>query len=127
MGHIAIAVDSSGSVSDTDFNSFVSEISYLLNKYKPTNISLITFDTEIKSINEIKNNNELSKVQFVGRDGTDVLDLWNWIKKNKPVFTLVYTDGEFHKHDLTVKSPIVWIIHNNKQFTYKGKVVHYDL
>lgn len=127
LGHIAIAVDSSGSVSDTDFNSFVSEISYLLNKYKPTNISLITFDTKIKSINEIKNNNELKKVKFVGRGGTDVLDLLNWVNKNKPVLTLVFTDGEFHKHDLVVKSPIVWIIHNNKQFTYKGKVVHYDL
>lgn len=127
LGHIAIAVDASGSVSDTDFSTFVFEIGQLIKKYKPKEISLITFDTCIKSVIKLTTNKELQNIKFIGRGGTDVLPVINWINENKPILTLVFTDGEFHKYQTKINSPVVWLIHNNPDFTYQGKTVHYEL
>lgn len=130
LGHIAVAVDASGSVSDEEFQRFVGEVGGILRQMRPKKISLITFDTRIRQIDEVHNLNELSKITFTGRGGTDIHGVLNWIDTHQPKVTLVFSDGYFRfANDLaTPKTPIVWLIHDNADFEAPfGRVMHYDM
>jgi predicted metal-dependent peptidase len=125
---IGIAVDTSGSVSDHDFNVFVSEVAGIFKMMKPDKISLIQFDTEIKSVTSVRSIKELSKINFLGRGGTDIRDLMKWAEANKPQVLLIFSDGGFHAYPVDHKVPIVWLIHNNTKFLADyGKVIHYNI
>lgn len=128
LGDIAIAVDTSGSVTDEEFNQFVSETAGILRMMKPTKISFIQFDTEIKSVNEVRSIKDLMDIKFTGRGGTVVTEVIEWVNKNKPQVTLIFTDGHFRFRNETTKNDVIWLIHNNPNFkTPFGKVIHYGL
>lgn len=128
--NIAIAVDASGSVSDADFHQFVSETHMIMKSQKPDKITLIQFDTYIRGTSIIEKTTDLMSVKFHGRGGTLIEPVLEWAAENKPQLLLVFTDGEFHINDEFTKPgmPIVWLIHNNKDFSaHTGKVIHYEL
>lgn len=125
---LAIAVDISGSVSDTEFTTFVTETNSILRMMKPNKINLIQFDTEIKSITEIKTVKNLADVQFEGRGGTDIRPVLEWTAVKKPQLLLVFTDGYFRFGDATSNTNTLWLIHNNKKFSAPfGKTIHYEI
>jgi predicted metal-dependent peptidase len=125
---IAVAVDISGSVTDLEFKSFVSEINSIFKMMKPEKISLIQFDTVIKSVDVLKNTHDLSQVEFRGRGGTRIEPVIQWANENKPQLLLVFTDGEFRFRGLTTKANTVWLIHNNERFQAPfGKVINYKM
>lgn len=126
--NMAIAVDISGSVSDSDFHVFVSEIASILRMMKPEKISLIQFDTEIHSVDEVKSIQELMKVKFSGRGGTAIEPVLEWADKNKPQLLMVFSDGYFSFQVSECKSTTLWLIHNNEKFAPPfGKTIHYKI
>lgn len=125
---IAIAVDTSGSVSDRDFLRFISETHSILRMMKPEKIHLIQFDTQIKSVDVIKNTNDLSKTTFTGRGGTYIDPVVKWANENKPQLLLVFTDGHYSFPKESTKIPVIFLIHENPAFTSPfGKVIHYEI
>ena len=126
--NIAIAVDISGSVTDLEFKQIVTEVHSIFRMMKPEKISLIQFDTEIKSVNEIHNLYELMTVQFAGRGGTDIRPVIQWANDNKPQLLLIFTDGGFRHHGETTKVNTIWLIHDNQKFTASyGRVINYEM
>lgn len=126
--NIAIAVDISGSVRDSDFKTFVSEIHSMLRMMKPNKLNLIQFDTEIHSNDVIRSTNDLAKVKFKGRGGTDIRPVLQWANEAKPQLLLVFTDGAFRFFGASTAVKTIWLIHNNKEFTSPfGKTIHYDI
>lgn len=126
--NVTIAVDTSGSVSDSDFLRFISETNGILRMMKPEKITLIQFDTEIIKVDEVRSVMDLSKVTFTGRGGTDIHPVLEWATVNKPQLLLVFTDGEFRFTDVKTKVPVLWVIHNSPQFTAPfGKVISYSI
>lgn len=125
---LAIAVDTSGSVTDTDFLRFVSETHAILKMMKPNKITLVQFDTEIKTVDEVKSVQELSKVKFTGRGGTSVLPVIQWANDTKPQLLLVFSDGDFYFYGPETKVNTLWLIHENPEFRAPfGKVIHYTM
>lgn len=125
---IAIAVDASGSVSDDDFKVFVSETNGILRMMKPDKLTLIQFDSKIKSVDKIGSIQDLMNVQFFGRGGTRIEPVMEWAKENKPKLLLVFTDGEFNFYNTDYKTNTVFLIHNNPKFKSPyGKVIHYEI
>ena len=126
--NIAIAVDISGSVTDHDFKTFVSETHSMLRMMKPNKLNLIQFDTEIHSNDVIRSTNDLAKVKFVGRGGTDIRPVLQWANEVKPQLLLVFTDGEFNFYGVDTAVKTIWLIHNNKKFNASfGKTIHYEI
>ena len=125
---IAIAVDASGSVSDDDFKVFVSETNGILRMMKPDKLTLIQFDSKIKSVDKIGSIQDLMNVQFFGRGGIRIEPVMEWAKENKPKLLLVFTDGEFNFYNTDYKTNTVFLIHNNPRFKSPyGKVIHYEI
>lgn len=126
--NIAIAVDTSGSVSDEDFLRFVTETNSILRMMKPEKITLIQFDTEIKSVDEVRNVHELMRVKFTGRGGTLINPVLDWVNENKPQLLLVFSDGGFYFYTTETKVPVIWLIHDNAPWTAPfGKTIHYTM
>lgn len=125
---LAIAVDTSGSVSDADFKTFISETHGILRMMRPKKITLIQFDVAIKSTSEINSVNELMNVSFKGRGGTYIDPVIDWANIHKPQLLLVFTDGDFSPSAVSTKSKVIWLIHNNPKFKESfGKVIHYNI
>lgn len=126
--NLAIAVDTSGSVTDEEFKRFVSEISGILRMLAPDEITLVQFDTKVKSVDTVKTMKHLGEVIFTGRGGTKIGPVIDWTKETKPQLLLVFSDGDFHWPGSTLKTPTLWMIHNNKTFTAPfGHVIHYEV
>jgi predicted metal-dependent peptidase len=125
---LAIAVDTSGSVSDTDFLRFISETHGILKMMKPKKISFLQFDTEIKSVHQLKSIRDLEKVAFTGRGGTYITPVIEWANENKPQLLLVFTDGGFSFYGLETSVNTLWLIHENTNFRAPfGKTIHYTI
>jgi predicted metal-dependent peptidase len=129
LGHLAFAVDTSGSVSNADFNTFISELAGVLKQFRPKRMTLIQFDTSIKSINEIRCVSDLMRVKFHGRGGTCVFEVMQWAEQNKPMAMLVFTDGGFRQIDIQLsKTALIWLIHDNPQWRGRqGKTINYEM
>jgi predicted metal-dependent peptidase len=125
--HIAVAIDTSGSVSDDEFARFASEVYSIMKRQKPTQLTLIQFDTTIKTISEIRSAKDLLSTEFHGRGGTHIEPVMDWAAKNKPTVLLVFSDGHFRNEFPNPKVPIVWLINDNPGYQARyGKVIKYE-
>lgn len=127
---MVIAVDISGSVSDYEFQNFVSEIASIFRMVKPKKLTLIQFDTRIQNVNVIKSIPELVQVKFHGRGGTQIGELVDWVNTHKPQLTLVFTDGDFPFKNYQSKLQFLWMIHNDYSQSFSpafGKAIHYKI
>lgn len=124
---IAVAADISGSVTDDQFLQFASEVYAIIKKEQPDTLKFILFDTEIKSINDIKTAEDLKNVKFTGRGGTNIEPVIEWAKENKPHLLVIFTDGGFRNNLPDPRIPIVWVINDNPGYTARwGKTIHFD-
>ena len=104
--HMLLAIDTSGSVSDTELAEFMNEIHHI---YKVgVDITVVQCDTSIKSIEPYKGKNEIN---VFGRGGTEfdpVLDYYN--ANLKKYTSLVYfTDGECYT-SVRPKGKVLWVL-----------------
>lgn len=123
--HMLLAIDTSGSVSDTELKEFMNEIHHI---YKQgVDITVIQCDTSIRSIEPYKGKNE---IKVFGRGGTEfdpVLDYYN--ANLKKYTSLVYfTDGECYT-SVKPKSKVLWVLseqsHMNEDLP--GQVIKLEL
>jgi predicted metal-dependent peptidase len=124
---LAIAVDTSGSVTDDEFAHFIAETAGIMRQLKPKKINFIQFDTDIKRMDTLRNMSDLKRVEFSGRGGTNMRPVMDWAKENKPKVLLVFTDGYFSKNYSDPNLPVVWLIHSAPKFvTDFGKIIRYE-
>jgi len=125
---ITVAVDTSGSVSDADFQRFITEVASILKKQKPKSLTLLQFDTAIKSTHVIRSVSELKEVTFHGRGGTRIAPVIDWVKEHRSNLLIVFSDGEFQNRSADPKVPIIWVIHDNPKYQAPyGKIIHYNI
>lgn len=127
MDRCAFIVDASGSVTDDQFSHMVCETAAFMKNLQPEMVDFIQFDTKIKSHDQLKSLADLRKVDFTGKGGTKITPVLEWIIENKPVVTVIFTDGMFHMPDLRPKTPVLWIIHSNELWDAPfGRVIHFE-
>lgn len=128
LDDIAIAIDTSGSVSDEQFNQFVSEAYGILKFHKPDVLTLLQFDTSIKDVSELRSASDFSKLTFTGRGGTCIHPVLSWAQEKKPKLMIIFTDGYFHNAHPDPKVPVLWLIHSQPNYKAPyGRVIPYTL
>ncbi len=85
---IAVAIDTSGSVSSEEFKEFISEIKGIMNSYKAT-INIIECDATIQKEYELKPYSKID-TKFKGRGGTDYKPVFDLLNKKREVDLLIY-------------------------------------
>jgi predicted metal-dependent peptidase len=129
LGEIVQMYDMSGSVEDHETAQYASEAYAVMTKMKPEKLTLIQFDTDIKSIDEIRSVQDLMNVKFKGRGGTCIKSSMEWAAKNRPQVVILFSDGHFDFYDVVdPRVPVIWVIHNNPQFEAPfGQVIHFEI
>jgi len=123
--HMLLAIDTSGSVSDSELQEFMSEIYHI---YKcGVDVTVVQCDTQIRSIEPYKGKFEMNAL---GRGGTEFDPVLEYFNENLKKYTsLVYfTDGECYTR-VRPKGNILWVLseqsHMNKDLP--GKVIRLEL
>jgi predicted metal-dependent peptidase len=123
--HMLLAIDTSGSVSDTELAEFMNEIHHI--HKAGVDITVVQCDTSIKSIEPYRGKNEIS---VLGRGGTEfdpVLDYYN--ANLKKYTSLVYfTDGECYT-SVKPKSKVLWVLSERSSMNedLPGQVIKLEL
>ena len=123
--HMLLAIDTSGSVSNTELQEFMGEIHHI---YKAgVDVTIMQCDTSIRSIEAYKGKNEIN---VVGRGGTEfdpVLDYYN--ANQKKYTSLVYfTDGECYT-SVVPKGNVLWVLSERSSMneSLPGRVIKLEL
>ena len=94
--NVWIFVDASGSITDEEFNQFMSEV-YHISK-EVSDVKVITWDTEVTGEYGLKDRNAISKIKFRGGGGTTFTPIIKqYLKKIMPSdVVIVLTDGYWY-------------------------------
>jgi predicted metal-dependent peptidase len=108
---IAIAIDTSGSISNKEAEAFVSEVNAIISSFPSYSILLIQCDAKIHSEMEITTGDFLpSSFKILGRGGTDFRPVFERLKDETEIKALIYlTDGlgEYPKKEPPY--PVLWV------------------
>jgi len=123
--HMLLAIDTSGSVSNTELEEFMSEIKHI---HKcGVDVTIIQCDTTIRSIEPY---NGRDNIKVHGRGGTEFDPVLEYYNENLKKYTsLVYfTDGECWTH-VKPKGNILWVLSERSHMNndLPGKVIKLEL
>lgn len=93
---ICVAIDMSGSISDSQAKDFISEIKGIMDEYKDYKIKLWCFDTRVYNEQDFDGyGQDIMEYEVVGGGGTDFDANWNYMKDNDivPKKFIMFTDG----------------------------------
>jgi len=94
---IAIAVDTSMSISESLLHDFLGEVSSIMSMFNSFEIIIWSFDTSVYNVKKFNeyNAHELLDYQLKGGGGTDFVVNWTYMKENNivPNQFLMFTDG----------------------------------
>jgi predicted metal-dependent peptidase len=125
LEHIMYFLDISGSVADEDILRFNSEVKYIHDALAPKKLTLVTFDTKLQDFYEFADDEAFEKVVVTGRGGTDLAEVQELIKKQRPTAAVIFSDLYCDPMTENPGSPILWVVvdHKKAQVPF-GEMIH---
>jgi len=121
VGELLIAIDTSGSVSDTQLAVFLSELKAICDTMNPSGVRLLYWGHEVVGDEKYGGMDTpidqlVTSTKPQGGGGTDVNCVCNYIRENniKAEAVVVLTDGHLAGDWGTWTQPVLWCILNNK-------------
>jgi len=131
VGHLVIAVDTSGSVGQEELSGFLTEVRGIAEEVKPSQVDLIYWDSEVAAHEEYTENmvgDIINSTKPKGGGGTSPSCVSEYLKEKaiEPECIIVLTDGHVGNdwgRDWT--APVLWaIVGGNDVIAPNGKTVH---
>lgn len=116
VGHVAVAVDTSGSINNEILDIFGAEIRAILDEGVVEKVTVIWADAKVQHVQTFETGDELV-LEPKGGGGTAFSDTFNWIEQNlEDVDMVVYlTDLEVHDFGEAPDCPVVWTVYGTRQ------------
>lgn len=133
VGHLVVAIDTSGSIGGDELNNFLSEVKGIAEEVNPEKVDLLYWGHEVESHEEYDGAtvaNIVSSTKPVGGGGTAPSCISQYLKEKKiePECIIVLTDGYVGGDwgsDWT--APLMWVIvGGNKDMATHGKTIHVE-
>ena len=132
MIDIAVALDASGSISESMLKDFLSEIQGIMDSFPAYKIHVITFDTDAYNPAQYDSDNldDICDYEVRGGGGTDFDCIFPYLKANEiePKRLVVFTDGyPFGSWGDELYTDTVWILHGTTTIVPPwGQHAYYD-
>lgn len=130
MGQIGLFVDSSGSVSDEDFQEFRSNMHHIIQILKPKKTVVAEFDTKLREPTILQEGQSIMDVTFTGYGGTDIEETMDYIHKEPLDVAVIFTDGYFTNYvPKGFRKPVIWVIKGRyeQDFDYpQGDIIYME-
>lgn len=133
VGHLVLAVDTSGSIGDNELKDFLSEVKGIAEEVNPEKVDLIYWGHVVEGHEEYSENevaNIVSSTKPIGGGGTAPSCISQYLKEKKidPECIIVLTDG-YVGNDWGDEwtAPLLWVITGgNKVMAEHGKTIHVE-
>ena len=89
LSYILWGCDDSGSMSDDNLKVMNSEMKGVKERLKPKEMTVVSFDTQVQDTWEFTDENDLSRLTFTGRGGTNIEPLFEHAKARKHIPNLI--------------------------------------
>ena len=128
LQHIAVAIDTSGSIDENTLQLFWNEIIGI--QKAGAKITIIECDCEIQKVWELNRKSTLPELK--GGGGTSFNPVFNWLNKNRNLGIggcVYFTDGYGGKPIIKSTSPILWTLYgaqNDTSHLTPGKVIRIE-
>jgi predicted metal-dependent peptidase len=120
--------DVSGSVTQGMEEQMLAEVYFIWQVLKPRQMDIIQFDTKIQKIDTWTEGNATTQIEIVGRGGTSLGPVADWLDKNKPNGAVIMTDLDCPPMRVVKGVPILWLCINNPRKTVQqGKLIHIEV
>jgi predicted metal-dependent peptidase len=131
VGHLVVAVDTSGSVGVNELKDFLSEVKGIAEEVNPEKVDLLYWDSSIAGHEEYTDTNVsniIASTKPRGGGGTSPSCITKYLeeKRIEPECCIVLTDGHVgNDWGGNWPSPVLWVIvGGNDVMAAKGKTVH---
>lgn len=117
---VAIALDMSGSITNSQVRDFLSELQGIMDQYTDYVIDVWCFDTQVYAHETFRTDDgeDMTKYQATGGGGTDIGCNWEYMKNNDimPQKLLVFTDMYSHTFGDPLYCDTIFINHGRPDF-----------
>lgn len=109
LGHVAVAVDTSGSIDQKALAAFCAELNAIVNEAQAEGVTVIYCDSRVQRTEEYGPDEEIT-LTAVGRGGTrfspvfEAISLWD----SPPVCLIYFTDLDCHETPQEPEYPVLW-------------------
>ena len=117
---VVVAIDTSGSISETDLRDFLSEVKGIMDMYDDYKVHIITWDTSVHNPEDFSpdSGKEINEYVAGGGGGTDPHCVWEYLKDNEiePKKLIIFTDYCFYSWnpaEVEDYCDTVWVIKHN--------------
>jgi predicted metal-dependent peptidase len=126
LDHLMYFQDVSGSISNENMRRFNSELSHVWNSMEPKKMTVVQFDTDIQKATVFEEGDTFDKMEIVGRGGTCLVCVRDYIIEHKPTAVVIFSDLECPPMDMAgINVPVIWVVLGNPDATVeRGDVVH---
>jgi predicted metal-dependent peptidase len=125
---IAVAFDTSGSISDAELKAFISELQSIIDEVKPEIVYSIQCDAQVTAEHvEYTEGDMLGKVKIHGRGGTRFEPVFDYIDAHdlRPACLVYLTDLEGSFPAVHPDYPTLWVSVNKGKAPF-GETIHLD-
>ena len=129
MERLDFVIDTSGSISQKEFEAFCSEIQGILDQFKPKELGMSQFDDHFRGTQIISKYTNIKNLEFRGGGGTCISDTLEALEKTNSKALIIFTDGYIFDLDRCTEpsKPVVWIVYDNPNFEAPfGKAILID-
>lgn len=125
LGHITIAIDTSGSISKADLTAILSEIVYIKERFKPEKLTILDCDNKIHHIHDVQSNTDILDLVFTGGGGTSFHPVIAYCKAHETTALLYFTD--LYAAPITEEQPypVMWLCYSDHKASPTGETVYF--
>lgn len=125
-GTIAIAIDTSGSIGQNEFDQFIGEVASIAETMKPEKILLIQCDAQIQDYKECDSPAELTegKIELCGGGGTNFQPVFSRIDESgeDPAVLVYLTDAYGTFPDQEPSFPVIWAVTTDEKVPFGQQI-----
>ena len=124
LGNVIVAIDTSGSVQQSELTEMLSEIENIRDTFKPEKLTIIDCDAEIHNVHKIEKYDNILDIEFHGDGGTDFQPVIDYCNENEPEVLIYFTD--LYADDVTDVGnyPIIWICTSDHDPSNIGETIY---
>lgn len=123
IGRIAVAIDTSGSITPEILNAFISEVEAICHETRPEKVVILDCDAQVHSITEYEATEPLPR-SFKGGGGTSHVPVFEAMDKDTVEVVICFTDLYTSFPEQAPKYPVIWAVYgDNKDEAPFGETV----
>lgn len=127
LGHIVVAIDTSGSLSNKGITAITSEIKYIHRKFSPEKMTILSCDWDINNVDIINPQDRIEDLDLLGGGGTSFFPVFKYCDKNPPVALIYFTDLYATPITKQPNYPVLWVCTSEHERAEIGQTIYLEV